>query len=159
MDCMDCHNRPAHSFEPPDLAVDRAMQAGKMSTTLPFVKSIAVDALSRPYLNAEAAHAGIRAEFKRFYTEKYPDVALSSAKDIDIAADSLVGVYDRNVFPEMKVSWDTYPSNIGHRYWPGCFRCHDGKHVSNDGRVLSNDCQLCHSEPKRGRRRRWVSSP
>ncbi|MFO0757709.1 MAG: cytochrome c3 family protein [Byssovorax sp.] len=150
MDCMDCHNRPAHSMEPPDLAVDRAMQAGKMSTTLPFMKAIGVEAVSRPYATREAAHTGIPAEVKRFYAEKYPDVALASAKDIEIAGESLVGVYDRNVFPEMKVSWDTYPSNIGHRYWPGCFRCHDGKHVSNDGHVLSNDCGLCHSDPKRG---------
>ncbi len=150
MDCMDCHNRPAHSFEPPDLAVDRVMQGGKMSTTLPYMKSISVDALSRPYATAEAAHAGIRAEVKRFYTEKYPEVAVASAKDIDIAAEALVGIYDRNVFPEMKVSWDTYPSNIGHRYWNGCFRCHDGKHATPEGKVLSNDCGLCHSEPKRG---------
>jgi hypothetical protein len=50
----------------------------------------------------------------------------------------------------MRVAWNTYPSNIGHRNWPGCFRCHDGKHVSPDGRVLVNDCKACHTEPKRG---------
>lgn len=150
MDCMDCHNRPAHSFEPPDLAVDRAMTGGKMSTTLPFIKSISVDALSRKYPTAAAAHEGIPAEFKRFYAEKYPAVAGERAGDIDVAATTLLGIYDRNVFPEMNVSWDTYPSNIGHRYWQGCFRCHDGKHVAADGQVLSRECNLCHSEPKRG---------
>ena len=61
-----------------------------------------------------------------------------------------MGIYDRNVFPEMKVSWNTYPSNIGHRNWPGCFRCHDGKHVTNDGQVLISECKTCHTEPKRG---------
>mgnify|MGYP000116586631 FL=1 len=67
-----------------------------------------------------------------------------------MAAGTLLSIYDRNVFPEMNVSWDTYPSNIGHRYWQGCFRCHDGKHVAADGQVLSRECNLCHSEPKRG---------
>jgi hypothetical protein len=29
-------------------------------------------------------------------------------------------------------------------YSLGCFRCHDGKHKSDDGAVLSKDCSLCH---------------
>lgn len=150
MDCMDCHNRPAHGFEPPDLAVDRAMQGGFMSTTLPFIKAASVEALSRPYANADLAHRGLKDDLKKFYADKFPEVSKTFAPDIEKAADQLVAIYDRNVFPEMKVGWDTYPSNIGHRYWPGCFRCHDGKHVSDDGQVLSRDCRVCHSEPKRG---------
>jgi hypothetical protein len=27
----------------------------------------------------------------------------------------------------------------------GCFRCHDGKHVSDEGKVLSKDCNTCHT--------------
>ena len=30
--------------------------------------------------------------------------------------------------------------------WPGCFRCHDGKHKADDGRtVKANDCNACHT--------------
>jgi len=36
-------------------------------------------------------------------------------------------VYHQNFFPEMRVSWQAYPDNIGHKEFPGCFRCHDGK--------------------------------
>jgi hypothetical protein len=151
MDCMDCHNRPAHGFEPPDLAVDRAMVAGKLPRSLPFVKATAVDSLSREYATAELAHQGIAREFREFYTQKYPQVAAVRGGDIDKGVETLLGIYDRNVFPEMKVSWSTYPSNIGHRYWPGCFRCHDGKHVSADGQVISANCNVCHSEAKRGK--------
>jgi len=150
MDCMDCHNRPAHSFQPPDLAVDRALAAGTIPPSLPFVKSISVDALSRNYPNEQAAHAGLKSDILAFYAEKYPEISKNRAPEIDKTVEAVVGIYDRNVFPEMKVSWDTYPSNIGHRYWPGCFRCHDGKHVSNDGQVLKSSCDVCHSEPKRG---------
>ena len=45
----------------------------------------------------------------------------------------------------MKVNWKTHPNNIGHMYYPGCFRCHDGNHVSKDGRVISKDCNACHT--------------
>jgi hypothetical protein len=27
----------------------------------------------------------------------------------------------------------------------GCFRCHDGKHVSPEGKVISKDCNSCHT--------------
>jgi hypothetical protein len=45
----------------------------------------------------------------------------------------------------MKVSWNTYPDHIGHFYTPGCFRCHGGKHRSAEGKVISKDCNLCHT--------------
>jgi hypothetical protein len=45
----------------------------------------------------------------------------------------------------MKVTWGTYPNNIGHMAYPGCFRCHDGSHTTKDGKTLSNDCSLCHN--------------
>jgi hypothetical protein len=150
MDCMDCHNRPAHDFEPPDIAVDRSLAAGTIATTLPFVKSVAVDALAREYPSREAAHTGLKREMTAFYAEKYPDVVTDRAVDLDKAVAAVTAIYDRNVFPEMKVSWNTYPSNIGHRNWPGCFRCHDGKHVADDGKVLISECKACHTEPRRG---------
>ena len=28
---------------------------------------------------------------------------------------------------------------------PGCFRCHDGHHVTDDGEVLTRDCNVCHT--------------
>jgi hypothetical protein len=45
----------------------------------------------------------------------------------------------------MKVNWKNFNDNIGHLYYPGCFRCHDGKHVSDEGKVLSKDCNVCHT--------------
>ncbi len=150
MDCIDCHNRPAHTFEAPDVAVDRALAVGVFSSTLPWVKSISVDALSKDYPSRDAAHAGFRKDITAFYAERYPDVASARTADIDKLVAGLSDIYDRNVFPEMNVSWATYPSNLGHRNSPGCFRCHDGKHVSPDGKALLSECKACHTEPQRG---------
>jgi hypothetical protein len=44
----------------------------------------------------------------------------------------------------MKLDWRTHPNNIGHYYFNGCFRCHDGQHVAKDGHVLSKECNTCH---------------
>ena len=53
-------------------------------------------------------------------------------------------LYQRNVFPQMKVGWGTYPNNLGHDPSPGCFRCHDGNHTTADGRAIASDCSTCH---------------
>jgi hypothetical protein len=44
----------------------------------------------------------------------------------------------------MNADWKHFPDNISHVYTPGCFRCHDGNHISDDGKVISNDCNSCH---------------
>ena len=56
-------------------------------------------------------------------------------------------IYARNVFPAMKVTWGTYPNNIGHTFFNGCFRCHDDSHKANDGSVIKQDCETCHAMP------------
>jgi hypothetical protein len=150
MDCMDCHNRPTHIYYPPDTAVDRAMTTGLISRTLPWAKKVVVDALVREYPSTAKAHEGLKADIEGFYRQKYPAVFQGRKADVDKAVATAIGIYDRSVFPDMKVNWKTYPSNIGHRNWPGCFRCHDGRHVSKTGKVLSMGCAECHTMPKRG---------
>jgi hypothetical protein len=64
---------------------------------------------------------------------------------IDQAAKTLVAIYNRNVFPYMKVTWGTHPNNIGHNTYPACFPCHDGSHNAKGGTSVSNDCSVCHN--------------
>ena len=150
MDCMDCHNRPTHIYLPPETGVDRAMTTGLISRTLPWAKKLVVDALVREYPTREEAHKGLTAEITGFYRQKYPAIYGARKVDVEKAAKTATEIYDRSVFPAMKVNWKTYPSNIGHRNWPGCFRCHDGRHVSAKGKVLSTECSVCHTMPERG---------
>jgi hypothetical protein len=44
----------------------------------------------------------------------------------------------------MKASWKSYPNNLGHMESDGCYRCHNDRHTSESGKVISNDCSLCH---------------
>jgi hypothetical protein len=150
MDCMDCHNRPAHTFPTPDSGIDQALLKGQIPRDLPWVKKVTVEALFREYRDRPSAHAAIKSAIVQFYRDKYPDVFQNRRKDIDRTVAVTTAVWNRGVFPDMLVDWRTYPVNIGHRYWAGCFRCHDGQHVASDGKVLGNDCgTTCHTQPVR----------
>jgi hypothetical protein len=149
MDCIDCHNRPSHQFRTPDVAVDNALARGDISPTLPSVKILGVGLLSRDFPTSDAAHQAIREGVLAFYADKYADLSASRGADIEHAVEGLTRIFDRNSFPSMRVSWRTYPDNIGHRNSPGCFRCHDGRHAAADGSVITHECDACHSAPER----------
>jgi NapC/NirT cytochrome c family protein len=146
MDCTDCHNRPTHIFELPERALDTAMDQGSISPNLPFIKKQALEALKRTYADRDTANREIASALETFYRTRYPqaDANLIDAKLVKNAVKSTQAIYERNVFPEMKVTWGTYPNHLGHTDSPGCYRCHDGNHASADGRTISNDCSTCH---------------
>jgi hypothetical protein len=144
MDCLDCHNRPTHTFQLPERAVDVAIGQGQISSKLPFIKREAVAALRRDYPDRDTAAREIAASLAQFYRANYPQVSSSNAADVKNASDAIQTIYLNNIFPDMKVTWGTYPNNLGHMDFPGCFRCHDGDHVSADGRSIPNDCSTCH---------------
>ncbi len=145
MDCVDCHNRPTHVYQVPGDAVDLAILNGEIDRTLPYIKREGLKAIQAGYDSHEAAEAGIARAIRSFYEENYPEVAASRREAIDAAIAGLVHIYEGNVFPEMNITWGTYPSNLGHWNSPGCFRCHDGKHETEDGEAISQGCNTCHS--------------
>jgi nitrate/TMAO reductase-like tetraheme cytochrome c subunit len=145
MDCMDCHNRPAHSYDLPDRGVNKAMSSGSISATLPFAKKKAVEILKIPYLSRDEAAIKIPAAFVKYYQDSYPAIWAQREAEVKASAKGVLSVYDRNIFPEMKVTWGAYPMNIGHDDFPGCFRCHDGSHSSKGGESITQDCNACHN--------------
>ena len=144
MDCIDCHNRPTHIYHPPARSVNHVMALGWVDPALPGVKGLAVKALETPYTTNGAAMDSIALLIREYYRSTYPEVAQSKQQAIERTITEVQKIYSRNYFPEMGVSWRKFPDNIGHMYYPGCFRCHDGKHVSETGAVLSRDCSTCH---------------
>ncbi len=145
MDCMDCHNQATHVFQTAEDAIDEAMVDGTPNPSLPFVHKEGLVLIQATYTSQAQAGQKIVSGLDDFYRTQFPQVWSTQRPLVDAAAKRLVAVYDRNVFPSMKVTWGTYPNNIGHMDFPGCFRCHDGSHVSKSGKTLSNDCGLCHN--------------
>ncbi len=144
MDCIDCHNRPTHIYRPPNESINEAMTLGWINPRIPSIKATALEALVRPFATEEGAMDSIGIFVREQYAHRYPEASRTMKADIDTAIERLKKIYSRNFFPEMRVSWKHYPNNIGHLYYPGCFRCHDGKHVGDNGKILSRDCNACH---------------
>jgi len=145
VDCIDCHNRPTHIYRHPARSVNLAMSLGQIDPSLPEIRRLGVELLEKPWKTEKEAVAGIRSGVDEFYAKNHPAVARSARPKIEAAIQHLQAIYSRSYFPEMKVSWRSYPDRNDHMYSEGCFRCHDNQHVADDGRVLTNDCNLCHT--------------
>ena len=145
MDCMDCHNRPTHTYDMPESAVNHEMAAGRISPSLPFVRKLSVELLKRNYPSKLAAQTQLPEAFRAYYKANYPALYDSQSAQIEQSAAALLGIFNGNIFPEMNITWGTYPNNLGHTDFPGCFRCHDGNHKSKEGREITQDCNACHS--------------
>jgi len=166
MDCVDCHNRPTHIYDgSPEGAVDRSLSLGKLDPALPFLRRQAV-ALLRKNVVPEQAAGRFSRELRKYYGEHYPEVARARKQSIDKAGLELGWIYRRNIYPELKIGWNTYPSHLGHRQTTvGCFRCHDDEHVAQRAQrrsparersgarntsqgaskeTIPQDCDLCH---------------
>ena len=145
MQCVDCHNRASHSFGLPEREVNRALALGDLPVTLPYIKKRSVELLKATYSSNEEASQKIPAALTQFYRENYPAVYGQRGADIASAGLAVAGIYNRNVFPDLKVTWGTYPNNLGHTDYPGCFRCHDGSHsTANRAESITQDCNTCH---------------
>ncbi len=144
MDCMDCHNRPTHTFQMPEGAVDSAMASGAIPPALPFIKKTAVALLRKDYKSQDEAAAAIPGAIEKFYQSGNAAADATRQEEIARASKAVVAIYRRNVFPQMRVTWGTYPNNLGHMDFPGCFRCHDGNHAAPGGQAIPNDCNTCH---------------
>jgi len=138
MDCMDCHNRPAHVFPTANDVVERAMAAGALGTKLPNIKRVAVQAMTQNEITTDAAAPQQIADFLKSKYAGDPELPAVTAE--------VQQLFATTIFPERKADWRVYPNNIGHKDWLGCFRCHDDKHKTSTGQaVRASDCSSCHT--------------
>ena len=144
MDCVDCHNRPSHIYKPAHTEIDRVISEGLVDRSLPFVKREGLRIIDAEYESHEVARAAISAELTKYYADNHPEIAEEKADAINAAADALGDVYAVNVFPNMRVWWDTYPNHIGHEQSDGCKRCHNRKMRTAERVQINDDCDVCH---------------
>ena len=145
MDCIDCHNRAAHTFVTAQEAINSAMVDGSISPSIPWIHKEGLALLNGMYDSQADAHTQIPQQLLAFYRTQHPEVLNDKAAQVQAAGQELVTLYDQNVFPFMKVTWGTHPNHIGHQDYPGCFRCHDADHVAKDGSSITQDCSACHN--------------
>jgi len=145
MDCMDCHNRPSHEYYAPPFFTDMSITRGDIPKELPDVKQVAMGLQYQNFRTTDTAMLVIEADVKEYYEIMYPEIFEEKYNLIEKAIAGIQEDYKQNIFPEMKTRWDVYPNHLGHINSTGCHRCHDDKHKSPSGRVISRDCNLCHT--------------
>jgi hypothetical protein len=146
MDCVNCHNRVGHPFSAPEQLIDQAMTEGRISADLPYVKAELLALLTADYANQQDALAAVDALPARYQTD-HPEEAAAFAPGIEQAVEVAKELVTRIVFEDPGVTWQSFPNETGHKYFPGCFRCHDGKHLSAEGESIRLHCNICHSIP------------
>jgi hypothetical protein len=146
MDCVDCHNRPTHIYLSPTEAIERRMVLGELDPDLPWIREVAERVLTVQYATREEAMAGIEQTTRAIYAEAHPEVAERRADSIDQAIEVMRDIHQQQVFPQMNIQWNTYPSLIGHgdEHSKRCFRCHDGAMRDEAGVRITIDCESCH---------------
>jgi nitrate/TMAO reductase-like tetraheme cytochrome c subunit len=146
MDCITCHNRITHHVYTPEESVDSALSGGEIAKDIPEIRMKGVEVLKQTYAtpaDAQKSIAGLDAYYQTHDSGFYG----ANTEKITQAIAALKQIYSTSVFSDQKVDWNTHPSNIGHIDSPGCFRCHDGKHLNADQQAIRLECNLCHSIP------------
>ena len=111
MDCIDCHNAVAHRIAPTaQQAIDRAIGAGRITRELPFIRREGVRLATASHDTVDSGVRAIDEELRRFYTANGRGVDQKVTEAVAVVQD----IYRRNVFPTMKVTFGTYPDNLGH---------------------------------------------
>lgn len=155
IDCITCHNRVTHNFEYPQDSVDDALSRGTISPAIPEIRKRAVVVLSAEYQTHEIAFEAID-QLETYY--KGTDFYQGNEEVVSEAIAEIKAIYDRTVFHDQEVTWTTHPNNLGHINAPGCFRCHDGKHLNDQDQAIRLECNLCHSIPVVADRQDFVAN-
>ena len=146
MDCITCHNRITHLVPPPEDTIDKLLSGGLISSDIPEIHRKALEVYNQVFDSQEMGLVYIEG-LKGYYQTYYPDFYAQNAGQVQEAINILQQAYAENVFPEQNSDWTTHPNNVGHKDSPGCFRCHDGKHLDADQQAIRLECNLCHAVP------------
>ena len=146
MDCISCHNRISHTIPFPDQSMDNALSRGVIADDIPDIRRIGAEILSQEYANQEQALDAIE-NLESYYETTFPDFYATNQQKVAEAITEIQNIYKLSVFEEQEINWATHPNNVGHEDTPGCFRCHDGKHLNENDEAIRLECNLCHSIP------------
>ena len=146
MDCTTCHNRITHLVPPPDDMIDKMITNGQIQQSIPEIRRLALDIFSRQYKTSELALNSI-AGIEEYYKTYYPEYYSENQSTVQESIAALQQAYSQSIYPEQKSDWNSHANNIGHDFTPGCFRCHDGKHLNDQDEAIRLECNVCHSIP------------
>jgi hypothetical protein len=98
MDCVDCHNRPSHIYNSPDLALDKAIQAGLIDPGLPEIKRVAVEAMAAEYESEDKALDAIARTISEFDQTNHDDIYDYLRPAVDSAIRAVQNEFANGIF-------------------------------------------------------------
>jgi hypothetical protein len=150
MECFDCHNQAGHPLQNPSRMVDESIAAGRIDRE--NVKS--AKARSEAIIAEGAKIWGPYEEVK----PKFAALAAASAPKGEMTVErraaeknfqaEMTRILSTTSFNRQELSWKSFPDHSGHLDSPGCFRCHNGKHIDQNGQAIRLQCTLCHALPE-----------
>jgi len=149
MECADCHNAAGHPFGNPADRVDEAIQDGRIDRNLPSIKARALAIVDK----ASTLHGPMEdqvPQFQKIIADAAPKGELKPdmKKAEDQFAKAMLAILELSEFEAKDLTWKSFPNHVGHKDFPGCFRCHDGKHFNDKGEAIRLQCTLCHEIPQ-----------
>lgn len=152
MDCIDCHNRPTHIYDDLERIVDFGLSSKKLNPGIEGIREDSITVLKLEYTSRDEATEKIVQDLLERVAKRHGnDFVAKHEKEIVASGSFLLEAYLNNVWPAMKVTWGTYRQHLGHQNADegyGCFRCHDDEHKTKFGKVIRQDCNMCHDEPE-----------
>ena len=147
MDCMTCHNRVTHLVPMPEDQMDIALARGFIDKTIPDIRAKGIEVLRKEYTSQEEGFNAI-VGLDNYYQAYYPEFYATNYDNIKTAITYIQDIFTSSVNLDQKSDWDTHPNHVGHYYFAGCFRCHDGKHMDSNQQAIRLECNLCHTIPE-----------
>ncbi len=149
IECFDCHNQIGHPFANPADQVDEAIALGEIDRSLPSTKARAL-ALIEKASKLSGDPKDLAPQFDKLIAESAPQGEQPDdvkAKEKKFAA-AMKRILLASSFSRPELSWKSFPKQTGHKDFLGCFRCHDGKHLNEQGEAIRLQCTLCHDLPQ-----------
>jgi hypothetical protein len=151
MDCIDCHNRPTHVYDSLEQVVDFGLYSKKLNPEIKGIREDSMTVLQKEYTSRDEATEKIVEDLLELVAKRHGnDFVAQHEKEVVNSGAFLLEAYLNNVWPAMKVTWGTYLQHLGHQNADegyGCFRCHDDEHTTKFGKIIGQDCNMCHDEP------------
>jgi hypothetical protein len=149
MECFDCHNAVGHPFANPEDEVDYAIAEGRIDRALPSAKARAV-ALIEKSSKLIGFEKDLAPQIDKLIAASVPPGEQDDerkAQEKKFAAE-MKKILLGSSFSHEGLSWKSFPNHAAHKDFPGCFRCHDGKHLNEQGESIRLQCTLCHDLPQ-----------
>jgi len=152
MDCIDCHNRPTHVYEELEQVVDFGLYSKKINPEIEGIREDSISVLEENYMSRDEATDQIVENLLELVAKRHGNEFVAEHENEIVKSGTfLLQAYLNNVWPKMKVTWGTYRQHLGHQFDEegyGCFRCHNDEHETKFGKIIRQDCDLCHDDPE-----------